>query len=203
MIIVNIFLLSDFSKTEYIILRRIVKILCFHSFGILETHTQSVKFFITSLANLYSSDVWIWLILGSFLEITKSKSKRHQLDDLGVLVSSIYLSRFINEQPLDIRGGGGRTGYNKRSLLFGFARLLFKWPMQTTKSWAGMAMMDMDSMRNILIEMWDTFIYMIIMWKYVLLNEDIVPTYLDVWRFYFILATSLKINHSVACLWTA
>ena len=32
----------------------------------------------------------------------------------------------------------------------------------------GMAMMDMDSMRNILIEMWDNFIYLIIMCKYVL-----------------------------------
>ena len=48
-----------------------------------------------------------------------------------------------------------------------------------------MAMMDMDSMRNILIEMWDTFIYMIIMCKYVLLNEDIVPTYFDMWRFFY------------------
>ena len=46
-----------------------------------------------------------------------------------------------------------------------------------------MAIIDMDSMINVLIEMWDTYIYRIIMCKYVLLNEDIVPTYFDVWRF--------------------
>ena len=55
-IIVNIFYCQTFQN-EYIIHRRIVKILCFHPFGLLETHTQSVKLFITSLANLYSLDL--------------------------------------------------------------------------------------------------------------------------------------------------
>ena len=37
-----------------------------------------------------------------------------------------------------------------------------------------MLMMNMDSIRNILMKLWDTFIYMIMMCKYVISNEDTV-----------------------------
>ena len=37
-----------------------------------------------------------------------------------------------------------------------------------------MLMMNMDSIRNILMKLWDTFIYMNMMCKYVISNEDTV-----------------------------
>ena len=41
-------------------------------------------------------------------------------------------------------------------------------------------MVNMDSMRNILMKMWDIFIYDYDVISY----EDTVPTYFDVWRFF-------------------
>ena len=63
-----------------------------------------------------------------------------------------------------------------------------------------MPMISMESIRNIFMKLWDTFIYMIMMCKYVISNEDTVPTYFDVWRFFFV-NDNLLLERKGLCNW--
>ena len=64
-----------------------------------------------------------------------------------------------------------------------------------------MLMMNMDSIRNILMKLWDTFIYMNMMCKYVISNEDTVPTYFDVWRFFLNSYDLEQADRGIICLY--
>ena len=54
MIVITMFLFVRLFSTEYIFQDRIVKITLLPNLWILETHTESIKFFITSQVNLYT-----------------------------------------------------------------------------------------------------------------------------------------------------